>query len=184
MTFSIDQFITDCREAAVGENAFEATSEIMRQAVNDPAAVRAAISPPAELTYVGDMAIGFDKILFEDATVTVFLVDTEPGHLQPPHDHQMYALIGVYEGVERNRFFARENGGLKPAGEQNIEAGKVLRIHPSTIHAISASGSESCRALHVYLGGLSSIDRSLFDPQSGKEEPMTSDRYDGFIQRV
>jgi len=184
MSFSIEQFVADCREAVEQPEPFEAVSELMQKAVSDPGAVNAAIEPPAELTKVGDVTIGFDKILYEDDRVTVFLVDTEPGHLQPPHDHQMHAVIGVYDGVEHNRFFRRKDGALESAGEKDIGPGDVLRVHSATIHAISAGASKPCRALHVYLGALSTVDRSLFDPQTGHEEPMTPERYDEFIQRA
>jgi len=184
MTFSLEQFVADCRNAVEQPEPFEAVCELMQRTVADSDAVNDAIERPTELTRVGDIAIGFDKILYEDDRVTVFLVDTEPGHLQPPHDHQMHAVIGVYEGIEHNRFFKRKQGALESAGEKDIGPGDVLRIHPVTIHAISAGASKPCRALHVYLGGLSDVDRSLFDPKTGREEPMTAERYDGFIQRV
>lgn len=38
------------------------------------------------------------------------------------------------------------------------------------------------RAVHVYLGALSSIDRSLFDPDTFDEEPMTVERYAEFCR--
>lgn len=178
MSFDLDQFVADCRQAAAGDDGFEAVQLLMKQVMDNPEAVaRAVPENTGEPECAGDLVLGYEKILFEDETVTIFLVDSLATTLQPPHDHQISAVIGVYEGVERNRFFARENGGIRLAGEKHLAPGDVLGIRPDTVHAISADASGRCRALHVYLGPLSLVDRTLFDPASGKPEAFRYARY-------
>lgn len=186
MSFNLDDFVSACREAATASTPHLAVRELMQQTVSDPAAISSALAQPEKFDQVGDMLIGHDRVVFEDESVTVFLVDTVPGHLQPPHDHQMMAVIGVYEGIENNRFFVRdattdEGPGLKQISVTSVEPGDVLPIGPDTIHAIGAEGPELCRALHVYLGALSSVSRSLFDPRTGLEEPLDEARYNSLI---
>mgnify|MGYP003318871616 CR=1 FL=1 len=50
------------------------------------------------------------------------------------------------------------------------------------IHAISAPEHQDARAIHVYLGNISDVDRSVFDPETLEEHPFESDRYDAFCR--
>jgi len=184
MVFHIDTFVANCRQLAREPGSAEALVSLMRETVADPAAVAGAVAPldGDEMT-AGNLVLGRDHIVFEDESVTVFIVETEPGVLQPPHDHQMDAVIGVFEGEERNRFFNRDDAGqVAQYGETLMKPGDVLAIRPDMIHAISAPADRRCRALHVYLGALSSVKRSIFDPQDGAEYAMTEARYARFCQ--
>ena len=112
-TFDTRQFINACRAAAAANDAVTVTRAVVREAVRALAA-GAVHLPPLDSTHArhgGGLLLGRDRTLFEDDTVTVAVVETEPGHLQPPHDHSMCAVIGVFEGGERNRFFRRETAG-------------------------------------------------------------------------
>ena len=51
---------------------------------------------------------------------------------------------------------------------------------PDAVHAIAAAGPEQCRAIHVYLGPISTVERSLFHPETFAEEPLTIERYAEF----
>ena len=111
--------------------------------------------PPLDSIHAGhsgDLLLGRDRTLFEDETATVTIVETEPGHLQPPHDHAMCAVIGVFEGGERNRFYRRTGGRARLATRRVVRPAEVIALRERTVHAISAEPGETCRALHVYLG--------------------------------
>jgi len=43
-----------------------------------------------------------------------------------PHEHRMWAVIGMYGGQEDNAFYRRASGGLEPAGGRELPAGDVL----------------------------------------------------------
>lgn len=175
----LDDFIARCRSLVVGENPVVEITRAMEQLVAEPEALAAQIPEPVNRP---DRSVaGFDEILFEDESLTVFVVHSAPGIQQPPHDHLISAVIGVYEGIEQQRYFRRDGGSLVRSGGAGIGPGDVLTLGPAAVHAISASGSW-CRAAHVYLGALSSIDRSLFDPDTFDEEPMTVERYAKFCR--
>lgn len=120
---------------------------------------------------------GIDEVLHEDDNITIMVIATPNGIEQPPHDHRIPAIIGVFEGSEEQRFFVRAGNSLRPMRGRVLHAGEVLTLGKKAIHAISAPGSTPCRAVHVYLGSLSTIERSLFDPETFAEEPMSVDRY-------
>ena len=177
--FDTRQFVTECRGAAASNAPVTATRAVVREAVRALASGVVAL-PPLDSLYArrsGGLLLGHDRTLFEDDAVTVVVVETEPGHLQPPHDHSMCAVIGVFEGGERNRFFRRTGGQVRLATRRVVRPAEVIALRERTVHAISAEAGEPCRALHVYLGPLSSRPRSLFHPESGIEEPFDFDTY-------
>ena len=177
--FDVKQFVSACRDAAATNDAVTATRAVVRDAVRGLAS-DVVVLPPLDSIYArhgGGLLLGHDRTLFEDDTVTVAIVETEPGHFQPPHDHSMCAVIGVFEGGERNRFYRRAGGRAQLATRRVVRPAEVIALRERTVHAISAEAGERCRALHVYLGPLSSRPRSLFHPESGAEEPFDFDSY-------
>jgi predicted metal-dependent enzyme (double-stranded beta helix superfamily) len=96
----------------------------------------------------------------------------------PPHDHQTPAIIGLYEGTERNNFYDVEDGALVLKGSKELTSGDVLVIGSEGIHSVEAAGGKPCCGIHVYLAALTSIDRSLFDWQSGDAVPFSDANYD------
>lgn len=178
-SFDIRQFVSECRAAVSANDPVTATRAVVRDAVRALAS-GVVVLPPLDSTCVrrsGGLLLGHDRTLFEDDAVTVTIVETEPGHFQPPHDHAMCAVIGVFEGDERNRFYRRTEGGARLATRRVVRPAEVIALRERTVHAISADAGERCRALHVYLGPLSSRPRSLFHPESGVEETYDFDTY-------
>ena len=168
----LDGFVERCRTIVVGDDPVVALTNEMERLVADPSVLRRIIPIPTTRESVA----GFEQIVFEDEDLTVFVVHSAPDVVQPPHDHLMSAVIGVYEGSERHRLYRRDAGALVHSGGADVGVGEVLLLGPSAIHAISAP-TEWCRAIHLYVGSLTTADRSLFDPDTGAEEPMTADRY-------
>lgn len=125
--------------------------------------------------------LGGEHVCHRDETLTVMVLDTLPGVAQPPHDHAMTAIIGVFEGCEDQRFWSRTATGIEPAAGRALAAGESVTLGERAIHAISAA-DRPARAVHVYLGDIYAVDRSIFDPETLVEHPMTDDRYDDFCR--
>lgn len=122
------------------------------------------------------LVVGAEAAIYEDDDLTVTLIDTFPGVLQPPHEHRMTAIIGVVEGVEHQRLFARTADGIRPTGERALGPGEVITLGPQAIHAIS-SPEGMARAVHVYLGPINTVERSMFHPDTFAEMPMEMSTY-------
>jgi len=171
--FVLEDFLQDLRAAALAEEPVKQVRELMTQAFQDPAAIRAAM--PA---YDSD-----DEILFEDDSISIWFVRFVPGLHVPPHDHQTTATIGVYEGAEDNHFYLREPGRLVHKTTRRVRPGDVIALKPEGIHSVeAANGVQSC-GIHVYLAKLTTIERSLFDWESGEACPFTDENYD-LMKRV
>ena len=171
--FVLEDFLQEMRAAALVEEPVKRVRELMTQVFQDPAAIRAAM--PA---YDND-----DEILFEDDSVSIWFVRFVPGLHVPPHDHQTTATIGVYEGAEDNHFYLREAGRLVHKTTRCVGPGDVIALKPDGIHSVeAANGVQSC-GFHVYLAKLSTIERSLFDWESGEARPFSDENYD-LMKRV
>lgn len=168
MTAMVDELVGALREAALAEDARAQVKAILQEAVADPAGFAAALPEYAE----------DDVILFEDASVSIWHCRFQPGKTVPPHDHRILATIAVYRGAERNDFYEKsEDGGLRKSSEVRLGAGDVFQIGPSAIHAVGCASEDPCCGIHVYLGELTTVERSLFDLENGKSVPFSDENY-------
>jgi len=171
--FVLDDFMQQLRAVAIADEPVRRVRELMTEAFRDPEAIRAAMPD-----FDND-----DEILFEDDSVSIWFVRFVPGLHVPPHDHQTTATIGVYEGAEDNHFYLRESGRLVHKTSKRVEPGDVIALKPDGIHSVeAANGKQSC-GIHVYLAKLTTIERSLFDWESGEARPFTDENYD-LMKRV
>jgi predicted metal-dependent enzyme (double-stranded beta helix superfamily) len=94
----------------------------------------------------------------------------------------MTVFIGVFEGCEEQRFWKRTDDGIEATPGRSLEAGDILSLGVQAIHAINAPIGQPARAVHVYLGDIYDVERSVFHPGSLVEHAMTSERYDEFCR--
>ena len=174
------KFVADCRNAAKTESAVAQIAELTEALVANPSAILAEANPlPDELP-----SMGWEDVLFDDDTVTVMLMATPPGVAQPPHDHRMSAVIGVFHGCEDQRFYRRQDDALLEMRGRAIQLGEVLTLGKATVHAISTDGPDVCRAVHVYLGKLADVERTIFDPETYEPKDFTIERYAEYCIRL
>lgn len=87
-----------------------------------------------------------------------------------PHDHRMWAVIGVYHGQEDNQLYARtDDAALEPIERFSVSAGEIRSLDSSTIHSVQAAGGQYLGAVHVYGGDLFGTPRSAW--RDGVEQP-------------
>ena len=166
--FELNAFVQQLRTAAVEDEPVKRVRELMTDAFRDPASIATAM-PEFDQD---------DEILFEDDTVSIWFVRFAPGLHVPPHDHQTTATIGVYEGAEDNHFYLREAGRLVHKSSRRVAPGEVIALKPEGIHSVEAADNLQCCGIHVYLAKLTTIERSLFDWDSGVAIPYTDENYE------
>ena len=168
----VETLVESLRTAAAADQPTAAVGDVLRELIAHPDALDALLGAPTER----DELCGPSDTLYEADDLTIVVVHTKPGVVQPPHDHLMTAIIGQWAGCEQHRMWRRAADGLDPAPPVALEAGNVLTLGPAAVHAISAD-DEWARAVHVYLGNLGAAGRSLFHPETLAEEPLDMDRY-------
>lgn len=164
--FSKDRFVEDC-VAAVGEGQ-KAIREVVLAAVSDPAAVIAGLGAPE--------AAGVFP-LYQSENLTVINFVWAPYMTLLPHNHSMFAVIGIYGGREDNVFWRRLNDpqgpALEAAGAQSMGARQATTMGPDIIHSVANPIRKLTPAIHVYGGDFFNppMPRSQWDHETLLEEP-------------
>ena len=89
-----------------------------------------------------------------------------------PHDHRMWAAIGIYSGREDNAFYRRNKGSLVPSGGRSLTERAVLLLGADVIHSVHNPAALSYTgAIHVYGGDFVGTPRSQWDSDTLTEGP-------------
>lgn len=164
--FALETFIADCLAAVRTEIAPRAVHEVMKRAFADVAAVTDAVGAPTESGLVP---------LYRSNELTIVNVVWKPGMTVGPHNHETWAVIGVYCGREDNVFWRRttaaRHGQIEVAGEKTLSPGDVLPLGKDIIHSVTNPVAQLTGAIHVYGGDFFSLARSEWDEQTLVERP-------------
>lgn len=163
--FDLDEFIGECRVAARESEPRLAVKEVLARAVSDPGLAEALPPTKAEIVrlHVSD-------------ELTVLKVVWAPGMSIPPHDHRMWASIGVYTGGEDNAFYRRSDSGLVDAGGRALRPGDVCLLGDQVVHAVTNPTTEHAAAIHVYGGDFFTVARSEWTGDPYVERPYDAER--------
>jgi predicted metal-dependent enzyme (double-stranded beta helix superfamily) len=162
--FDIDQLIADCRDARAETEPRRAIREVLLRTVAHPDQVAAAFKPTE----------GGLNILHSSSDLTVLDVVWAPSMRLYPHDHRMWAAIGIYAGQEDNTFYRRsgdDRRGLTESGGKELTIGDVLLLGDDAIHAVTNPLDRLTAAIHVYGGDFVNEPRSQWGPGSMEERP-------------
>jgi predicted metal-dependent enzyme (double-stranded beta helix superfamily) len=166
--FDIDEFLSLCQEAMVEDEPRLAVRDVLQRAIERPAEVAEALRPTEG---------GLD-ILHRTPELTVLHVVWAPGMRLHPHDHRMWAAIGLYAGQEDNSFYRRSGPGrryLTESGGKELATGEVLLLGDDTIHAVANPKSHLTGAIHLYGGDFVDQPRSQWGPGPVEERPYDLD---------
>ncbi|WP_038058830.1 hypothetical protein [Thiobacillus denitrificans] len=159
--FDRDHFIEDCIKAVSGGQ--EPIREVVAAALSDSAGMMSELGEPQHA--------GITPIYrANDLTIINFV--WAPCMSLMPHNHQMFAVVGVYSGREDNVFWRRKATTIEAAGAQSLGAGDIATLGRDVIHSVlNPIGKMTC-AVHVYGG-------DFFDP----EEPRSEWDHETLIER-
>ena len=161
--FELERFIGECRAALAAGDAQAAVRETVARAVAEPAGLLAALGEPSRAGL---------QTLHHDADLTVLNLVWGPGMSLPPHDHRMWAVIGIYGGREDNTFYRRTGDGIEPASLKVLERGDAVALGEPVVHAVANPLDRLTAAIHVYGGDFFGTPRSEWDAESLAEHPL------------
>ena len=162
--FDLDTFIDDCRTAARETQPRLAVKDVLARAIATPRAIDAALpTTKAELTP-----------LYSSDDLTIMKVVWAPGMSIPPHDHLMWAAIGIYGGEEENTYFRRTPDGIVNSGGKHLSTSDATLLGDDTIHAVANPRQHAFTgAIHIYGGDFINKPRSIWDAETMEELPAT-----------
>jgi predicted metal-dependent enzyme (double-stranded beta helix superfamily) len=159
--FDLDQFVADCRAALAADKSHKGVREVVARAVSDPAGVLKGIGEPKRSEV---------QKLYHSSDLTILNVIWAPRMTVMPHDHRMWAVIGIYTGREDNIFWRRVPGGrLEAAGARALSAKDADPLGENIIHSVTNPIPKLTGAIHVYGGDFFGAERSEWDPETLQE---------------
>jgi len=162
--FQKERFIEDCRAALTEGDAHAAIRELVAKAVSDPSQVLRALGAPSRSGV---------ETLYRADDLTILSLCWGPRMVFKPHDHRMWAVIGIYEGREDNTFFRRSKDGLTRHGTKELTARETIPLGAAIIHAVTNPLDQITAAIHVYGGDFFATPRSEWDPKTYAEQPYS-----------
>lgn len=169
MAFDRDRFVEDCVGALVEADARAAIMDHLARAVSDHAAVLDGMGEPTEA--------GLD-VLLRSRELTIFAAKWAPNMTLSPHNHLMWAMIGIYTGREDNMFWKRSAHaprGLVAGGARAMFAGDVCEMPEDAIHSVTNPLGRFTAGLHIYGGDFFDTERSLWNAETLAEEPSNGE---------
>jgi len=166
--FDQDEFLAECQKARNETESRRAIREVLIRALDRPGDVADTLRPTE----------GGITLLHHDPDLTVIHVVLAPGMRIFPHDHRMWAAIGIYAGQEDNTFYRRAapgEGTLTESGGKELAAGNVLVLGDDAIHAVANPKAHLTGAIHVYGGDFVNQPRSQWGPGPLEERPYDMD---------
>jgi predicted metal-dependent enzyme (double-stranded beta helix superfamily) len=166
--FNLANFVADCRSAINADPTHCSVQELMRRAFSDPASV---------LAEVGEPTAGGIVPIYQSKDLTIVNVIWKPTLTVMPHNHEMWAVIGIYGGREDNIFWRRikddPDGRIEAAGAKALSTGDVTPLGKDIIHSVTNPIPKLTGAIHVYGGDFFEVERSEWNP-----EHLTEHSYD------
>jgi predicted metal-dependent enzyme (double-stranded beta helix superfamily) len=159
--FDVDTLTASCRLALTESEPRRAVRELLVETLERPSEVAGALG----------RSEGGLEVLFNSPELTVLNVVWAPGMSLYPHDHRMWAVIGIYGGAEDNTLFRREPNGIVRSGVKELRERDVFSLGASAIHAVDNPMRRFTGAIHVYGGDFINEPRSQWDPETFAEQP-------------
>ena len=163
MTLDVDEITARCQTALGESTPALAVRDVLDELLADGGGALEHALGPVEL--------GGITTLHNAEDLTILRVAWTPGMALYPHEHRMWAVIGMYGGQEDNSFYRRTPSGLEAAGGREVPAGDVLVLGDEVIHSVANSRREFAVAVHVYGGDFFTTGRSEWDFATLEERP-------------
>lgn len=166
--FDLDEFVSECQQANAESEPRRAIREVLDRALVDASSIGDALKP-------GEGGI---TLLHHADDLTVLHAVWAPGMRLYPHNHEMWAAIGIYAGQEDNAFYRRRAPGdrfLTESGGKQLRTGDTVLLGDDTIHAVTNPLRSLTAAIHIYGGDFVNQPRSQWGPGPEEERPYDYD---------
>jgi predicted metal-dependent enzyme (double-stranded beta helix superfamily) len=169
--FDLDRFNAECLVAAAQPAALQVARDVVARAVDDPAAVLRALGAPGRAEV---------QTLHRSTELTILNVVWGPRMTVIPHNHEMWAVIGIYTGREDNILWRRRpadpSGRIEAAGARALSEREALPLGHDIIHSVTNPIGRLTGAIHVYGGDFFAVPRKEWDAERLSEQPFDVQR--------
>jgi predicted metal-dependent enzyme (double-stranded beta helix superfamily) len=162
----IDRFVQDCVAANNEDESQAAVLEVLARAVHDPRSMLAATGEPSRAGI---------SIIHRSETLTILNAAWTPQMNLMPHNHLMWANIGIYSGREDNIFWRKAAGNIEAFGAKALFEGDAAALPVDAIHSVTNPLLRFTGGIHIYGGDFFATTRSQWDSETLDEEPSDGD---------
>lgn len=159
--FDPERLVEECRAVQEKGDDQGAIREILARELSDPAAVLKGLGEPEKA--------GVNR-LYQSGNLTILNIVWGPHMTLMPHNHQMWAVIGMYTGREDNIFWRRlpgdSKGRVEAAGAKELSVKDCAPLGKDIIHSVTNPIPRLTGAIHIYGGDFFTEPRSEWDPES------------------
>ena len=171
MKFDLDQFISDCKKAVREHPPQAAINEILARALSDRVSILSALKEPKRAEM---------QKLYQASDLTILNVIWAPWMTLLPHNHNLWAVIGIYTGREDNIFWRRLPGDaarrLEASGAKALCEKDTVQLGQDIIHSVTNPIGRLTGAIHIYGGDFFGVPRSEWDAETLAEQPCDGDK--------
>lgn len=161
-TFDVDELVAACQAAIAEDQPMLAVRDVLRRTLERPTAVGDVLQPE----------LGGITLLHNADDLTVLHAVWAPGMRLFPHEHNLWAVIGIYAGQEDNAFYRRDGSTVVESGKgKALAEGDVLVLGDDVIHSVENPLDRLTGAIHVYGGDFVRHERSQWGPGDLEERP-------------
>jgi predicted metal-dependent enzyme (double-stranded beta helix superfamily) len=161
--FDPERFIEDVKRARQETDSQKAVGEVLARAVSEPGAVLLGLGEPKEAGI---------HTLYQADDLTILNVVWAPLMVLYPHEHRMWATIGIYTGREDNTLWERRGHGIEAASAASLSEKEVFPLADVAVHSVTNPIERLTGAIHIYGGDFFETKRSEWNPETLQERPM------------
>jgi predicted metal-dependent enzyme (double-stranded beta helix superfamily) len=163
----LERFVEDCIAANGEADAQAAVTDVLARAVSEPGRVLAALGEPATAGL---------HVIHRSPTLTMFAATWTPRMSIMPHNHLLWASIGIYVGREDNILWKRgASGRIGACAAKAMFARDVMMLSADAIHSVTNPLPRFTGGIHIYGGDFFDKPRSQWDEETLAERPSDGD---------
>ncbi len=159
----VEHLVEELKRAGKEADAQRAVRAALERAVSEPGALLAAIGEPREAGI---------HTLYRAPDLTILNVVWAPLMVLLPHNHKMWATIGIYTGREDNILWRSAGPRVGAFGAASLSEKDVFDLPDDAIHSVVNPIPRLTGAIHVYGGDFFAAPRSEWDSQTLRERPF------------
>jgi predicted metal-dependent enzyme (double-stranded beta helix superfamily) len=158
----IQRFVEDCLAANREKDAQAAVTDVLANAVSEPNKVLAAVGEPVKAGLT---------VFLRSPELTIFAASWTPQMNLMPHNHLMWASIGIYTGREDNIFWEKTPDGIKAHRAAALFQKDTAMLPADAVHSVTNPLPRFTAGIHIYGGDFFGTTRSQWNPETLAEEP-------------
>jgi predicted metal-dependent enzyme (double-stranded beta helix superfamily) len=161
--FDPERFIEDVKRARNEADSQAAVDEVLARTVSEPRAVLLGLGEPREAGI---------HALYQSADLTILNVVWSPLMVLYPHEHRMWASIGIYTGREDNILWDRNGHVVEASKAASLSEKEVFTLDETAVHSVVNPIERLTGAIHIYGGDFFATPRSEWNPETLVERPF------------